>query len=108
MTAWLAEPVEEHAHQLADGFLLRGGPRCHRGIDVAQAFGAVLDHALGFELGEHRPRRRIARRVAQLFADLLRRGGVAKGIEDIHDFPFTPAEFEIHVTCYDCSIVLQT
>src|SRR5678815_3945458 len=31
--------LEEHAHQIADGFLLRRRARRHRRVDVADAFG---------------------------------------------------------------------
>src|SRR6185295_3111508 len=45
-----ARASEEHAHQVADGFLLRGGARRGGQVDVAEPLGAVPDEPLGFEL----------------------------------------------------------
>src|SRR5690349_454939 len=94
--------AEEHAHQLTDGFSLRARARRHRRVDIAKALAAMLDRALRFELGQHRPHRRVAGRVAEFFADLLGAGGIAERVEDVEDFPFTAAEFGVHVTCYEC------
>src|SRR4029078_840707 len=57
---------------------------------------ALLDDARRSELGEHRARRRITRRIAEFFADLLDRGVVAKGVEDLHDFALATAQFWLH------------
>src|SRR5436190_16123264 len=88
--------AEEHAHQLADGLLLRGCPRRHRRIDVAKTLGAMPDHAFRLELGEHGADRGIGRRLAQFLADCLGVGVIAERIEDVHDFAFAAAEF-LHV-----------
>src|ERR1051325_3137845 len=82
--------VEEHLHELLERRAARGHARNRRHVDVAEPLLPMFDHALGLELGQHRPHRRIAGRIGEPLPDLLRRSLAADLEEDVEDLALAP------------------